>query len=429
MAADTFTVVQISDLHVDPAKPATVQRADEALDLVARCRPDVIVATGDLSANGHICDGHFETVAARFKACPAPVHVIPGNHDVGEPGGRQRITNAFIDRFKGVFGDDRFCSRRDGWTLIGINTQRIGSGLDAEQEQLDWLDEQLDRAESDGQRVALFMHQPAYLRHPDDAFHDHSDYWAVGLPDRMDLLKRLTRPHVRLWASGHLHWNNVEADADRTRVWCPAISIIVDDAKFPPGGDTLGVIVYRFHDDAIDVELVELDVPADVYLFRRPKIALPGSGFTDDPTSIGHVVLSSRSLLSDRGRLSGGLAYKLATLADSIRVTVLTSDGSADIPADAELPVTVSIARNGPEKAACVERLQAQCGGAVVAIGSIDDDLPMLETARIGIALADDKLARTANLAVERIDDAMAMLLDLTRLESALREWHGGADK
>jgi len=419
---------------MDPARPETVQRVQQTVELVAGYQPDLVVATGDLSANGHIGDGRFEELIALFDACPAAVHSIPGNHDVGEPGGTTPVTDDLIARFRQSFGDDRFCVQRGNWTLIGINSLCIGSGLDAEREQDDWLDEKLDNAEADGRMVAVFLHQPPYLRQPDEVFGDHSDYWSVKLPERTELVRRLSRPHVKLWANGHVHWYRLIADACRKWVWAPSVSMIVDDAKFPAGGQEMGIVVYRFRDDRVDVELARLDAPVSTYLYRRPMVALPDN----ETVSVAHVVLDCDAMLTDNGTLNADTAERLARLAQTVRICLLTTDTSGRAQAAvADLPVTISTVQTGHDKARCVEQLKVPGStnnagetipsGSVIAVGSSWDDLSMFETAAVGIALtgrggADPELVRAAHLVVDDIDAVLDILLDPPRLEAILQD-------
>lgn len=437
MSRNAFTVVQISDLHLDPALPETVARVRELRPLIARLAPDFIVASGDLSANGHLHPAELEYVRAEFDTYPCPVYAIPGNHDVGEAGSTDPVTDAHLARFASCFGADRFCARRGGWSLIGINSLRVSSQLDAEQEQYDWLDERLDSAEEAGRQVALFLHQPPYLNKPDDLFQDHSDYWSVKLPGRHEMLQRLQRRHVRLWANGHVHWYRNIVTAERSWVWCPTVSMVVDDAKFPPGGDVLGVMVYRFDDAGFASELVELDVPKRTYLFRRPEVALPENVAGGGAVSIAHVVLDYDGALSDNGALTAGVAERLTRLARVTRVTLLTADTSGQVEdALADLPVTVATVQTGQDKARRVKDLElpmqgestsAGLPGAVVALGTTWDDVPMLEAAAIGTAVvgpqgADPELTRAAQVVVGDIGEALDLLLEPERLEQILQD-------
>jgi 3',5'-cyclic-AMP phosphodiesterase len=82
-------LVQITDLHCRPRGMAAMRvcetnmLAERALRAVAafRPRPDALVITGDLAANG--LDTEYQELAAMLRRTlpDLPVYVIPGNHD------------------------------------------------------------------------------------------------------------------------------------------------------------------------------------------------------------------------------------------------------------------------------------------------------------------------------------------------------------
>ncbi len=80
---ETFVLAQISDMHVG-AGPAcggrdAAQGLADALALVRTLKPDAIIATGDLvnDAKAH----EYERLAALLADAPAPLYLVPGNHD------------------------------------------------------------------------------------------------------------------------------------------------------------------------------------------------------------------------------------------------------------------------------------------------------------------------------------------------------------
>ena len=201
--------------------------------------------------------------------------------------------------------------------LIGINTQIVASALPAEADQLAWLDEQLDT----DMNVAVFMHQPPFVYQPDEQFGDKSDYWAIRERARPQFMQRLSLPNVKLVANGHCHWyRSVQVEGHHS-VWCPSTDIVVDDAKFPTGGDCFGIIVYRFTGDQFTDELIKLDVPWNYYGFNRPIVEIPGR----DPLRFDQLVLDFTGTLSTDGQLLDGVADRIRQIARTIRVHVCTA--------------------------------------------------------------------------------------------------------
>ena len=83
-----FTVVQISDMHLDPQPGQCETDFDEIRTRIDAEGPDLVVVTGDVSADGHIHSSVFDRVKSQLDLFSVPVHVIPGNHDVVTSGVR-----------------------------------------------------------------------------------------------------------------------------------------------------------------------------------------------------------------------------------------------------------------------------------------------------------------------------------------------------
>src|SRR6188508_1698757 len=71
------TIVHLSDLHFGASDPALVAAV---LDEVRRLAPDVIAVSGDLTQRAR--HSQFRAARAFLEALPAPIVVVPGNHDV-----------------------------------------------------------------------------------------------------------------------------------------------------------------------------------------------------------------------------------------------------------------------------------------------------------------------------------------------------------
>ena len=74
------TIVHIGDLHF--GRDADLKQVAALEDLVARVRPDVVCVTGDLTQRARIGELQRGVAFIQNLERHAPVHVIPGNHDV-----------------------------------------------------------------------------------------------------------------------------------------------------------------------------------------------------------------------------------------------------------------------------------------------------------------------------------------------------------
>ena len=204
-------------------------------------------------------------------------------------------------------------------------------------------------------------------------------------------------------------------------MWCPATSFIVDDAIFPRGGGVLGFIRYRFSPTQVQHELMPLDLPAEVILFHRRRVELPGR----DPITMAELVLDFTGTLSKDGELLPGVATRLVSLAKRTRITVISADTFGTVEnALAELPLEIRLIKTGRQKRDLVEELNAK---SVVAIGNGRNDIDMLGAAAIGIAVvgpegAAAELLHCADVVTHDICDALDMVANPLRLVATLRD-------
>ena len=422
MADDTFTLVQISDLHINPTDEVQRSRLDTILQAVLAAKPHLIVVSGDVSDDGFKNTNHLHQVKQLLGDFGVPVLVIPGNHDIGDKAGEQfELKPEYLRTWKSVFESDRFCETRNNWKLIGINTQILGSGLHEEADQFDWLDKILADAERQRHHVAFFLHAAAYLFEPNEVLSGPSQYWGFNPFPRRELLKRIMRPNIKLVANGHLHWHHVFNRNGTFYVWCPSTYLVVDDAIFPRGGDVIGFIRYQFRPSGVEPQLVKLELPAQRIQVFRHQVELPGQ----DPIVLAELALDFTGTLSKDGQLLPNVTERLTELAKRIRITVMTADtfGSAAQALEG-LPVDVQVVASGREKAALVDKLGPQ---SLVAIGNGKNDAAMLKAAAIGIAVigpegCHGELLREADIVVNNIEDALDLLENPLRLKATLRD-------
>ena len=153
------------------------------------------------------------------------------------------------------------------------------------------------------------------------------------------------------------------------------------------------------------------------------KIEVPGFG----GVALDHLVMDYNGTMACDGTLLDGVAALVETLAKDLKVHVLTADTFGQVAKELDgLPVNLQIL--GPEnqdlaKRKYVEKLGA---GAVVSVGNGRNDGPMLELAKIGIALVQEEGASIdtlmcADIVCKDIRDALTLLLKPQRLMATLR--------
>lgn len=270
----SFKVVQISDTHLGASTRlfrANFDRMAAELDLL---RPDLTVHTGDVSMDGADREADLVYAASAHARLPGPVLYVPGNHDVGdhpERAPRQPVNDARLNRFCAHLGPDRWIQDRDGWRLLGLNSQVMGAHRRADEQAamiIDALDTHGDR------RLAVFIHKPFFTADPAEATFD---YWSVPPFARGPLGAVMAHPALRLVASGHLH---LYRDAMRGLVryaWAPSVAFIVDPADQAdlPGERCCAFLLHEFGADAVTTRLIIPDGMERPFIHEVPGAAYP----------------------------------------------------------------------------------------------------------------------------------------------------------
>lgn len=204
-APPLLTIAHLSDTHFG-GKTSAPGRTHRILDYLATMNPsvDVVLVTGDITDHG-LAEEYAEAAAVLDAwAGPAPMLILPGNHDVRA---------AYAD-WRSLAEDQRFSGGRPlhqvhrvaGSVFVMLDSmvpappgERIDHGeLDAES--LRWLDEVL------AQRLSG---EPAYicLHHPPVAIHQATMDTIRLRPDDAEALSHVLARHegVRAILCGHAH--------------------------------------------------------------------------------------------------------------------------------------------------------------------------------------------------------------------------------
>jgi hypothetical protein len=255
----SFTIVQVSDTHLSRSHAYFTDNWRVFVDEMQRLQPDLIVNTGDFSFNGPAVEDDIRFSYEQAEGLGIPYVAIPGNHDVGEPGDnprlKQPINDARLDLWNRHFGADRFVREIEGWRLIGINSELLGSGLPAEEEKWAFLEAALTGA--NGRALGLFTHKPLFRKTLDEG--------------------------VSTWsfvASGHLHrYNRIRHD-DTDLIWCPTTAFITPSTKKDGCIRRVGYLKWTFEGSNVRHEMIEPDGLVNHDMTERTKesgttIALP----------------------------------------------------------------------------------------------------------------------------------------------------------
>ena len=247
-------IVQISDTHLSHLGGPTNDNLELLIPFINdELAPDLVVHSGDVLIADPDLAADRDIARELLGRIRAPLRVVPGNHDVGEPGaqpwGGLSATSARVAAFTGAFGPDHWLELVGDYAVIGFNSEILSTGLPEEQAQWDWLD---TIGEQVGSRpVLIFGHKPLWPSVP------APDENAVCIPgrERYRLLAALAGLDVRVFGHGHLHHFAIGRYGDALSVTAPSTGFTHRErARRPgPGLYQSGVAEYRDEGGAIEV--------------------------------------------------------------------------------------------------------------------------------------------------------------------------------
>jgi hypothetical protein len=126
----------VSDSHLSERTPEASANWGAVVDDVAADAPDLVVHTGDISADGARLPADLATARReldRLAEAGVRLVAVPGNHDVGEnpygdPDGDADdtvaddyplVSAAALDRYRDTIGPDRWFVDVGAWRLVG----------------------------------------------------------------------------------------------------------------------------------------------------------------------------------------------------------------------------------------------------------------------------------------------------------------------
>jgi 3',5'-cyclic AMP phosphodiesterase CpdA len=211
-----FRFVVIADTHVNQeegrsASPFAVNalanaRTRYVIEEVNRLAPPFVIHLGDIVHPVPELPS-YAVAARRFKqlakSLKARLHLVAGNHDVGDkpvawmPAGN--VTEEFVQVYRATFGKDYYSFDANGCHFIIINAQIINSGFDCEREQREWLERDLE--ENARKRTFVAIHYPPFVSDRQE----RSNYDNIDEPGRSWLVGLIERHRPEALFCGHVH--------------------------------------------------------------------------------------------------------------------------------------------------------------------------------------------------------------------------------
>src|SRR5687767_7113094 len=187
------TIVHLSDLHFGAADPVLVSAL---IQEVTRLAPHVVAVSGDLTQRAR--RAQFRAARDFLAALPAPLVVVPGNHDVPLYNVFARFTTPLRGFRKHVVGEaTQFVD--DEVAILGADTTRAFTIKDGGLTERDVarLLQRLDTVASSAVRVIV-------CHHPFDQPRGRAARWTRPAPWN-DAVSTLVARGVDLFLTGHRH--------------------------------------------------------------------------------------------------------------------------------------------------------------------------------------------------------------------------------
>ncbi|MBM6704015.1 metallophosphoesterase [Sutterella massiliensis] len=229
------TILQLSDLHVEPRGRLAFGRCDSA-GLLESIRPwlvqaaekvDAVVVTGDIGCDGN--EDAYRIVKDVFTGLSVPVRMIPGNHD--RRVGIEAVLGDFIEgRLEAVPGRQDQLLDIEGARIVLLDTLQPGKHWgEVPDAVLDRLEVLLDEAAAQAKPAIVFTHHTP--------LHCGMGVMDEDFGNRKRFLSILAKhPSVRL-ATGHMHRAIVQSAGATLIATAPSVACPIAIDLTPKGGD------------------------------------------------------------------------------------------------------------------------------------------------------------------------------------------------
>ncbi len=180
----------LADTHIGTAVGANDLR-NSVRDINELSNVDFVILAGD--ATEYDFAGELDTVKAIMDKLTVPYHIIPGNHEL-------KWSSSGGEKFKKLFGDDKFNVSFNGYRFIGVNQgplMRMGEGFIA-REDINWVHKALMKMRPKKQPVFFVTHYPI-------------DHTVTNSYEFLDIIKRYNTQAI---LHGHGHRNRLSNYSD-----------------------------------------------------------------------------------------------------------------------------------------------------------------------------------------------------------------------
>ena len=257
-------------------QPAWNDNWETARRQIIDLQPDFLLVGGDTTRDGATHIEELESVKADFDRLPFPVHVIPGNHEIGNkytPDSLVAIQSEYLKRYDSVFGGSHWSFVHRDVRFTGFNAFLLGSGLPEEARLRSWM-ETLPEAhtasgESDPAKPHVWVMHPALFadRFDEPDFDPETDrvpwYFVLDAAERRYVFDAMKRTGATDLITAHIHCRrNVEVGGIRIH-FAPSTAFPQWGKRWGDGDDTLGFLRFDVDGTTITPQFVALERVSD----------------------------------------------------------------------------------------------------------------------------------------------------------------------
>jgi len=264
-----WSFIHVADIHVGTPRsfrfqPAWNENWETARKQILDLKPEFVLVGGDMTRDGSTHRFELEQIKKDFDALPFPVHVIPGNHEVGNkfmPEAPMSIQPEFLDRYASVFGPSEWSFDYRGARFSACNAFLLGSGLPDERVLRTWLIEQTLRPQAE--RHVWMIHPALFADTVDEEDWDPADdrrawYFAMDREPRrflMDVFRKCGATDV---ITAHIHCRrHVSVDGMNIH-FAPSTAFPQWSHRWTDGDPALGFLRFVVDETTIQTEFIAL---------------------------------------------------------------------------------------------------------------------------------------------------------------------------
>jgi hypothetical protein len=171
--------------------------------------PDLVIHLGDVPHTIPSSENHDRVMRNAHSiyrdGIKSRLHVVPGNHDIGNKPNAFTSSPIMDERSHEVFerywGPTYSSFDYEDCHFLLFSSSVLNSGLPLEDEQRAWMLDDLERNRGTGRRLFWCMHHPPFINHPSEPEH----YDNLGEPARSWFLSLMEAFEVEAVFCGHAH--------------------------------------------------------------------------------------------------------------------------------------------------------------------------------------------------------------------------------